>query len=127
MIGSGTQVLLEEIAVGIRRIAGSTCARPGRGARGQALLLVAEGDYCEEYWLRWQAMGIEANDMDWQELALRFAVHAPAVCCAIVGTASVEHLMQNKEYADRGPLPPERFEAIRRAFRVHDDNWLGQI
>lgn len=85
------------------------------------------GDYCEEYWLRWQAMGIEAYDMDWPELALRFAVHAPAVCCAIVGTTSVEHLMQNREYAERGPLPPARFEAIRRAFRAHDDNWLGQI
>jgi aryl-alcohol dehydrogenase-like predicted oxidoreductase len=85
------------------------------------------GDYCEEYWLRWQAMGIEANDMDWQELALRFAAHAPAVSCAIVGTASIEHLLQNKRYADRGPLPPARFESIRRAFRLHDDSWLGQI
>lgn len=85
------------------------------------------GDYCEEYWLRWQAMGIAADDMDWPELALRFAVHAPAVCCAIVGTASIEHLRQDKEYAERGPLPPARLESIRQAFRRHDDNWLGQV
>jgi aryl-alcohol dehydrogenase-like predicted oxidoreductase len=85
------------------------------------------GDECEEYWLRWQAMGIEAHGMDWPELALRFAAHAPAVCCAIVGTASIAHLVKNKEYADRGPLPPARFEALRRAFHVHDDNWPGRI
>jgi aryl-alcohol dehydrogenase-like predicted oxidoreductase len=85
------------------------------------------GDPCEEYWLRWQAMGIAADGMDWPELALRFAAHAPGVCCAIVGTASIAHLMQNKKYTDRGPLPPARFESVRRAFRQHDDNWLGRI
>ncbi len=85
------------------------------------------GDECEEYWLRWQAMDIEAHGMDWPELALRFAAHAPAVCCAIVGTASIAHLVKNKEYADRGPLPPARFEAIRRAFHMHDDDWPGRI
>ena len=81
----------------------------------------------EEYWLRWQAMGIAADGMDWPELALRFAAHAPAVCCAIVGTASVEHLMQNRKHADRGPLPTALFESVRRAFHEHDDNWLGVI
>ncbi|MBI4809776.1 MAG: aldo/keto reductase [Nitrosomonadales bacterium] len=85
------------------------------------------GDYCEEYWLRWQAMGIKANDVDWPELALRFAAHAPAVSCAIVGTTSTEHLLQDKLHVDYGPLPPERFESLRRAFRNHDDNWIGLI
>ncbi len=85
------------------------------------------GDYCEEYWLRWKAIGIEANGMGWNELALRFAVHAPSVCSAIVGTASVDHLSKNRKYADHGPLPPDRVEFIRRRFHQHDLNWLGQI
>ncbi|MBI5007948.1 MAG: aldo/keto reductase [Nitrosomonadales bacterium] len=85
------------------------------------------GDYCEEYWLRWQAMGIAAHDMDWPELALRFAAHAPAVSCAIVGTASLEHLQQDKRHVERGPLPPQLFESLRQAFRNHDDNWIGQV
>lgn len=85
------------------------------------------GDYCEEYWLRWQAMGIRANDMDWAELALRFAAHAPGVSCAIVGTTSPAHLAQDKLHVDDGPLPPARFESLRQAFRNHDDNWIGQI
>lgn len=85
------------------------------------------GDYCEEYWLRWQAMGIKVHDMEWPELALRFSAHAPAVSCAIVGTISLEHLGQSKRNVDRGPLPPERFESLRQSFRDHDDNWIGQI
>jgi aryl-alcohol dehydrogenase-like predicted oxidoreductase len=85
------------------------------------------GEYCEEYWSRWQAMKIESIDMDWQELALRFAAHAPAVSCAIVGTSSPDHLLQNRIFADRGPLPPEHFEALRSSFRRHDENWVGQI
>ena len=85
------------------------------------------GDYCEEYWSRWQTMKIKANNMDWQELALRFATYAPAVSSAIVGTSSPEHLLQNKIHADRGPLSPAQFESLRLAFRQHDNNWLGQI
>lgn len=85
------------------------------------------GDYCEEYWSRWQAMGIATNDMDWQELALRFAAHAPAVSSAIVGTSSPDHLRQNKIFADRGPLSPSRFESLRLSFHRHDNNWVGQI
>ena len=85
------------------------------------------GEYCEEYWSRWQAMEIAADDMDWQELALRFAAFAPAVSCAIVGTASPVHLLQNKIFADQGPLPPARFDSLRQSFRQHDDNWVGQI
>jgi aryl-alcohol dehydrogenase-like predicted oxidoreductase len=85
------------------------------------------GDYCEEYWLRLKAMGIEANDMNWQELAIRFAAHAPAVGSAIVGTSSIEHLLQNKNHLELGPLQTERVETLRRLFRQHDDNWVGQI
>lgn len=85
------------------------------------------GNYCEEYWLRWQAMGIRAHDMDWAELALRFAAHAPGVNCAIVGTTSPAHLAQDKLHVDRGPLPPARFESLRQAFCNHDDNWIGQV
>ncbi len=85
------------------------------------------GDYCEEYWLRWKAMGIETGDMSWEQLALRFAVHASGVSSAIVGTASIAHLMQNKKYADQGPLKAEQLQRLRQAFRHHDANWLGQI
>lgn len=85
------------------------------------------GDYCEEYWERMKAMGIESSRMDWQELALRFAVYAPGISSAIVGTASTDHLLQNKLFVEQGPLPAERFEYLRQVFRRHDDNWMGQV
>lgn len=85
------------------------------------------GDYCEEYWLRWKTMGIEANNMDLEELALRFAVYAPAVSAAIVGTTSLDHLLQDKKLADRGALPAGQLDLLRKRFRQHDVNWSGQI
>lgn len=86
-----------------------------------------KGEYVEEYWARWKKMGIETHGMDWQELALRFAANVPAVCTAIVGTTSAAHLLQNKIYADKGPLQDEWFELLRQSFRQHDDSWDGQI
>lgn len=85
------------------------------------------GEYCEEYWLRWQAMKLATPETGWPELALRFALHAPAVSSAIVGTTSLGHLLQNLEYAERGPLPPAYFAFLRRLFIQHDDGWSGQI
>jgi aryl-alcohol dehydrogenase-like predicted oxidoreductase len=85
------------------------------------------GDYCEEYWLRWKSMGLETNDMDWNELALRFAAFAPTVDSAIVGTSSIGHLLQNMNYLKHGPLPTERFEFLQELFRRCDVNWAGQI
>ncbi|MGB9093102.1 MAG: aldo/keto reductase, partial [Gallionella sp.] len=31
------------------------------------------GDYCEEYWLRWRAMGLSNHGHEWGEIAIRFA------------------------------------------------------
>lgn len=85
------------------------------------------GDYCEEYWLRWKSMGLETDGMNWEELALRFAAFAPAVSSAIIGTSSIDHLLQNKKNFEKGPLQSERFESLRELFRLHSVNWPGQI
>jgi len=85
------------------------------------------GEYCEEYWLRWKAMRLEAISMEWDALALRFAVHIPEVCSAIVGTSSINHMLQNKKHLDAGALPADQLEMIRKLFRDHDVNWAGQI
>jgi aryl-alcohol dehydrogenase-like predicted oxidoreductase len=84
-------------------------------------------DYCEQYWLRWQSMGIAAHGMDWPELALRFAAHVPGVSSAIAGTASLGHLLRNIRDANIGALPVALVESLRQSFRQHDDNWVGQI
>jgi aryl-alcohol dehydrogenase-like predicted oxidoreductase len=85
------------------------------------------GDYCEEYWVRMKAMGIEAYGGDWQELALRFTAWLPGVASCIVGTRNLDHLRLNAELVARGPLLGDEVDGIRAAFREHDDGWTGQI
>lgn len=84
------------------------------------------GHYCEPYWHRWQAMGIDNQGLDWQELALRFSAWADGVSCAIVGTTSLEHLRHNVQLVEKGPLPTDLQQHIIECFARHDDQWLGQ-
>jgi aryl-alcohol dehydrogenase-like predicted oxidoreductase len=79
------------------------------------------------YWDRWRALGLDPGPYGWTELSLRFAAWREGVHCAIVGTSRLEHLRQNVEQVEKGPLPPETAEAIRAAFRVHGAGWEGQI
>lgn len=85
------------------------------------------GHYAEEYWHRWKTMAIDPRGLDWQELALRFAAFAPGVCCALVGTSSLEHLRHNVAMVDKGPLADDHVESILAAFRAHDREWTGQV
>jgi aryl-alcohol dehydrogenase-like predicted oxidoreductase len=79
------------------------------------------------YWERWRALGLDPGSYDWTELTLRFAAYQDGVHCAIVGTSRLEHLRQNVEQVEKGPLPAETVAAIRAAFRAHGAGWEGQI
>lgn len=85
------------------------------------------GDYCGPYWDRWQAMGLDAEGLDWGELALRFTLSIPGVSSAIVGTGRVAHLREAVEWAGNGPLPAASTARWRQAFQAHDRGWTGQI
>ena len=90
------------------------------------------GQYVERYWERLQAMRagtppLDPGPFDWDELALRFAAHAPGVGCAIAGTASLEHLARNVGLVERGPLPASAVAAVRAAFAAHGAGWDGEI
>jgi aryl-alcohol dehydrogenase-like predicted oxidoreductase len=79
---------------------------------------------------RWQAMALDPTPFAWDELAIRFAAHAPGVSAILVGTRSLAHLRRAVELAARGPLPPERVAALRARFRACDDGleaWAGQV
>ena len=84
------------------------------------------GEYAEPYWERLQAMKLDPGNLDWAELALRFAAFQPGVHSCIVGTSSVEHLHENIAIIEQGQLPQNVLVAIRSAFRQHDQDWLGQ-
>ncbi len=79
------------------------------------------------YWERWKALDIDPGPFDWTELALRFAAYQDGVHCAIVGTSRLEHLRQNVEQVEKGPLPAETVAALRAAFRARGAGWEGQI
>jgi aryl-alcohol dehydrogenase-like predicted oxidoreductase len=85
------------------------------------------GDYCEAYWARWRAMGLDPEGLDWGELALRFTLSIPGVSSAIVGTGRATHLREAIGWAGNGPLPAASTARWRDAFRAGDRDWKGQI
>ena len=84
-------------------------------------------DYCEEYWLRWRAMGLSNRGHEWGEIAIRFAFSLPEVSSAIIGTGNMEHLKQNIAWLEAGGLDMDWFGELRAAFRQHDRGWAGEI
>lgn len=85
------------------------------------------GEYVEPYWERFQAMQLDPEGLDWDELALRFSVYAPWVDTCITGTANEQHLRRNIEILLKGPLADQTVHRIRDTFRQHDQGWVGQI
>lgn len=86
------------------------------------------GDYAEEYWWRWQTMGLDPRGLPWDALALRFAAYTPGVHACIVGTANLAHLRHNVTLVEQGPLPADQVAAMRQAFKQHDPGWwVGQV
>ncbi len=84
------------------------------------------GNYCEQYWLRMKAMGLDFG-ADWADVALRFTAYADGVASCIVGGKDLDHIRANAMSVARGPLAPGVVTAIRRAFADHDDGWTGQV
>jgi aryl-alcohol dehydrogenase-like predicted oxidoreductase len=81
------------------------------------------GHYAEEYWSRWKTMNVDPAGLDWQEIAIRFAVHHTGADTAIIGTNSIAHLKEDVEHAANGPLPEKLFHALRAAFAQHRAEW----
>ncbi len=86
------------------------------------------GDYAEEYWWRWKTMDLDPRGLEWQELALRFSAFTPGVHSCIVGTRSIEHVLQNIAILEKGPLPSDQYNEIRDAFHKNDPGWwVGMV
>ena len=85
------------------------------------------GNYCETYWERLQIMKLEPEGLDWNEFALRFSAFAPGVSSAIVGTSSLTNLARNVEIVEKGALSSDAVARVRAAFKMHDQDWVGQV
>ena len=85
------------------------------------------GDYAEPYWLRWQAMALDAGGREWGETALRFSLSIPGVASAVVGTGRPAHLREAIDWAARGPLEAAEVRRWRERFQACDQGWTGQV
>ncbi len=86
--------------------------------------------YHHAYWDRLQVLDYDFLRGDLGEAvatALRFTLSTPGVCTAIVGTTVPGRFAENAARLASGPLPAERYEAIRRRWRqVAGPDWRGQ-
>lgn len=88
-------------------------------------------EYVQPYIERRKTMGLTPEavgfDGDWAELALRFCLTQPGVRTAIVGSTNTDHIQQNVRLVEKGPLPNDVNDAIRKLWHEHNDgSWLGQ-
>jgi aryl-alcohol dehydrogenase-like predicted oxidoreductase len=84
------------------------------------------GEYCAEYWIRMEKMNLQL-DVDWLEAAIRFSAFTDGVGSIIIGSANIEHIKRNVKLVEKGPLPVEIYNIIRKSFSENDDNWIGQV
>lgn len=84
------------------------------------------GQYCEEYWHRMKAMGLDFA-YDWPELALRFSCFTYGVDSCVVGTLNIDNMRKNIQYVSKGVLNEDTVKYIRDAFTKADRNWIGQV
>ncbi|MGD0528153.1 MAG: aldo/keto reductase, partial [Polyangiaceae bacterium] len=83
------------------------------------------GQDAELTWERMHALALDPAPLAWDELALRFAAFAPGVCCAVVGTTSLEHLRDGAAHAAKGTLPPEVAARIAARYAAVGAGWAG--
>jgi aryl-alcohol dehydrogenase-like predicted oxidoreductase len=92
--------------------AGAGTVIRGGIARGS----VAEGHERGEAWELWQRARLDEllDGMGRAEFVLRFTISHPHLHTTIVGTINLEHLEQNLQAVEKGPLPPEIYEEAKR-------------
>ena len=86
-----------------------------------------QGDYCETYWERMQALALQPDGLPWDEFALRFSACASGVGSAIVGTRSLEHLRRNVGLLRDGALPARALAQIEQRYAQFGAEWMGEI
>jgi len=85
--------------------------------------------YHQPYWERLQKLKydfLKADPAQIAATALRFTLTVPGVDVAIVGTKNPDRWKANAKLLEAGPLPADKFEAIRKRFKeTADAPWIG--
>ncbi len=88
-----------------------------------------EVGYHQPYWDRVQKLKydfLKDDPAQVSSIALRFTLGIPGVDVAIVGTKNPERWKENAKLLEAGPLPSDKFEAIRKRWKdVADASWIG--
>jgi len=87
-------------------------------------------EYHHEYWDRLQKLKFPFLELPLEEsfaIALRFTASIPEIDTMIVGTKKPGRWKQNAEILERGPLPKDQFDAIRKIWHDKAGDWQGQI
>ncbi|UCB46036.1 MAG: aldo/keto reductase [Spirochaetota bacterium] len=87
--------------------------------------------YATPYRKRLDQMGISPQSLgysgSWVDLALRFTIFQPGVHTAIVGSRNINHVKENIESVELGPLPEEITKNLRETWLKNDNGtWKGQ-
>ncbi len=66
---------------------------------------------------RWESGGMDdlLGDMSRMEFVVRFTLSHPGLSSTIIGTANMDHLASNLEFAEKGPLPTDLYERAKAA------------
>jgi aryl-alcohol dehydrogenase-like predicted oxidoreductase len=111
----------KQVGVIVKRPIANACWRTGEKP---------ENGYVHTYWDRLQELDydfLKGDLTDSIATALRFTLSTPGVHTAIVGTANPDRWRKNADLANQGPLPRERYEAIRARWKaVVKEDWTGQ-
>ncbi|MFC0470416.1 aldo/keto reductase [Halalkalibacter kiskunsagensis] len=88
-----------------------------------------ENQYHHAYWERMQQLEYEFLQADKQEsvgTALRFTLSVPGVHTAIVGTTNPTRWSENARLLEKGALPTEQYQAIRKRWKEKaKTDWIG--
>jgi aryl-alcohol dehydrogenase-like predicted oxidoreductase len=71
-------------------------------------------DYYTELWHRAGLDELRAPGESMNQFLIRFALNHPGLDTAIIGTGSVEHLAENIQAANHGPLPEAVYEEAKK-------------
>ncbi len=85
-------------------------------------------EYAARYWPRWAELGLtraDVADVPWLEAAARFAAYADGVSAILTGSGSLDHVLQNIQHVNAGPLPAACVEALEARFDARVAEWPG--
>jgi aryl-alcohol dehydrogenase-like predicted oxidoreductase len=115
------------VARAVARGMGVLAKRPLANAPWARATPPAGDEAAAAYFQRWGRLAYALGGLEPAEVALRFAVFAPGIAAAIVGTRFLARLSAHLAAVARGPLPEALEKALLARWRERGAGWPGMI